>query len=214
MGMRYRLPASKRLRLLTGSGSVSVIAEERDDIEVEPPDRHSQLKDEVLEIHSKSGSVRVRCPVGTRISVGVISGSVRLEGTFGSVKVSAISGSIHVDSATGDVDIRSVSGSLSVGRCGGECTLNTKSGRISVGHVEKAIHAATISGTVELSTAGQGDVEVRTISGGVTVRVSQGRHPHPKFRTLSGRIRCDCPEGDDFDIKATTLSGSIEITGT
>ena len=212
MGMRYRLPESGRLKLLTGSGSIHVIAEDRDDVEIDQPRAHVEVKDHVLEVHSKSGSVAARCPTGTRVSVGVISGSVRLEGTFGSVKVSAISGSIHADEVRGDVDVRSVSGSLSVESCGGDCSLNTKSGRITVGHVGQGLSAATISGTIEAGIAGQGAVEVKSISGSVSLQVPEDRHPRARFRTLSGRVRCDCPQGEDFDLKVTTLSGSIEIT--
>ena len=212
--MRYRLPESGRLKLLSGSGSIHVIAEDRDDVEIDQPRAHVEDKDHALEVHSKSGSVTARCPTGTRVYVGVISGSVRLEGTFASVKVSAISGSIHVGSVRGDVDVRSVSGSLSVESCGGDCCLNTKSGRITVGHVEKGLQAATISGTIEAGTAGQGAVEVKSISGSVSLQVPEGRNPRVKFRTLSGRVRCDCPAGEDFELRVTTLSGSIEITKT
>src|SRR3990172_3555713 len=201
MGIRYRLPEGGRLGLLGGSGSIRVIAEDRDDVEVDQPNSHAEVKGEVLEVRSKSGSLTARCPTGTRVSVGAISGSVRLEGTFASVKVSAISGSVHVGSVRGDADVRSVSGSL-----------NTKSGRITVGHVEKGLQAATISGTIEVGTAGQGAVELKSISGSVSLQIPEGRHPHAKFRTLSGRVRCDCPQGEDFELKVTTLSGSIEIT--
>jgi DUF4097 and DUF4098 domain-containing protein YvlB len=162
--MRYRLPDGGRLKLMSGSGSIHVIAEDRDDVEIDQPRAHVDAKDHILEVRSKSGSVTARCPTGTRVYVGVISGSVRLEGTFASAKVSAISGSIHVDSVRGDVDVRSVSGSLSVESCGGNCCLNTKSGRITVGHVGKDLQAATISGTIEAGTGGEGTVEVKTIS--------------------------------------------------
>ena len=212
MGIRYKLPDGGRLRLLGGSGSIRVIAEDRDDVEVDQPNSHAEVKGEVLEVRSKSGSLTARCPTGTRVSVGAISGSVRLEGTFASVKVSAVSGSVHVGSVRGDADVRSVSGSLSIESCGGDCSLNTKSGRITVGHVEKGLQAATISGTIEVGTAGQGAVELKSISGSVSLQIPEGRYPHAKFRTLSGRVRCDCPQGEDFELKVTTLSGSIEIT--
>ncbi|MDO8616462.1 MAG: DUF4097 family beta strand repeat-containing protein [Dehalococcoidia bacterium] len=214
MGSRYRLPPGALLRIGTVSGSVRVIAEDRDDLEVEPPDRRVEIVDggRVAETRSRSGSLLVRCPTGTHVSVGAISGSISLEGHFGSAKVSTVSGHIQVDSVSGDVDVRSVSGHLSVNKCGGRCHLNTKSGHISVGQVAKEARASTISGSVELGTEGREDVHVRTISGRVVVRVAQGKHPHPRVRTLSGRVSCDCPQGSDFDIKASTLSGSVTIT--
>ena len=76
----------------------------------------------------------------------------------------------------------------------------------------RGLQAATISGTIEAGTAGQGAVEVKSISGSVSLQVPEGRNPRAKFRTLSGRVRCDCPQGEDFELKVTTLSGSIEIT--
>jgi DUF4097 and DUF4098 domain-containing protein YvlB len=207
----FRLPPGGKLKIATGSGSVRVVAEHRDDVEIEMPQGWTDLEDDVLKVKSKSGSITARCPEGLRVAVGVISGSVKLEGTFASAKVSAVSGSIDVGSVRGNVDVRSVSGSLSVLSCGGSCCLNTKSGRIKVGHVERDLQAATISGTIEAGTGGQGAVEVKTISGSVSLQVPKGCKPRTKFRTLSGRVRFDCPQGDDFDIKVTTLSGSIEI---
>ncbi len=216
MSIRFPLPAGAALRVLTASGRVTVTAEDRDDLEIDPPDRRVELKDggRTAEVRSRSGSLDIRCPRLTDISVGAISGHIQLIGEFGSVKVSAVSGHIEVDSAAGDLDVRSVSGHLTVNACRGRCQLNTKSGHITVGNVGGAARATTISGHVELGTSGQGEVELRTISGKVLVRVPPGRHPRAHLRSLSGRIRCDCPQGSDFDLKASTISGAIEVTPT
>jgi len=213
MSARHALPTGASLRVLSGSGEVVISAEERNDLEVDPP-RHVEFKNGgTVEIRSRSGSLNIRCPRMINISVGVISGHVRLEGEFGSVKVSAVSGSIEVDSAEGDLDVRSVSGHLTVKRCRGRCQLNTKSGHIRVEDVGGATQAATMSGRVEVGTRGQGDMELKTISGSVSVRVLESKYPRVKFRSLSGRLRCDCPQGTDFDLKASTISGSLEVTG-
>src|SRR3972149_2307966 len=123
MGIQHPIKPGAALRLLASSGEVIVTAEDRDDLDVEPPDRHVEMKDggRTAEVKSRSGGLRVRCPRGTNVSIGVISGHVQLAGQFGSVKVSAVSGHIEIDSASGDVDVRSVSGHLSVNTCGGRC---------------------------------------------------------------------------------------------
>jgi len=213
MGSRYKTRPGSKVRLHSASGELHVIAEEREDIEVDPPGRRVEYRDDdgVLDIRSKSSSLLVRVPTGTNVSVGAISGSVRLDGTFGSVKVSAVSGDVELDTALGDVDIRSVSGSLSVNSAAGECCLNSKSGRISIGRVGRLAKAATISGSVELTTDGAEDVEVKTISGHVSVSVPRGRLPRVRFRTLAGKLRCDCEQGDDFEVRAASVSGSVEI---
>src|SRR3990170_9001112 len=121
MGIQHPLQPGASLRLLTSPGEVVAPPEERDALDVEPPDRHVEMKDDgrTAEVKSRSGSLRVRCPRGTNVSIGAISGHIRLAGEFGSVKVSAVSGHIEIDSASGDVDVRSVSGHLSVNTCGG-----------------------------------------------------------------------------------------------
>ncbi len=213
MGNRYRVNPGTALRVASASGQVLITAEDREDFEVDPPERPVEFRDgdKVVEVKSKSSSLHIRVPVGTDVSVGAISGSVRMEGTFGSVKASAVSGKVEVDAAMGDVDIRSVSGHLSVQSAAGECCLNSKSGRISIGRVAKTAKAATISGSVELGTEGLEDVELKTISGHVTVNVPRDKYPRIRFRTLAGKLRCESAQGDDFEIRAASVSGSIDI---
>lgn len=214
MGALYRIPAGAKVRIGTASGSVQVVAEDREDVDVDPPDRHVEPDEDgrILNIKSKSGAVRVRVPTGTNVSVGAMSGSVKLEGEFGNVKVSAMSGSVEVDRARGDVDIRSVSGSLTVARCDGNCNMNTKSGRVFAGWVGGEVKAATISGRVDVGTAGKDDVDIKAMSGTLSVRVAEGKAPRVRMRSLSGRVKCNCTQGDDFEIKGHTLSGNLEIT--
>ena len=45
MGSQYELPENGRIRVLSASGSVTVIAEERSDVEVEPANRSVELKE-------------------------------------------------------------------------------------------------------------------------------------------------------------------------
>lgn len=211
MGSRHAYPPGHRLDLASASGAITVIAEDRDDLEVDPPDRHVKLKEHKVQIHAMSSSLVVRCPRGIPVTAGTISGNIRLQGEFGSVKLGTVSGHIEVDSVS-DLDVRSVTGNLEAETCSGRCQMNTKSGKIIIGHVEKAIHASTISGTVEVGTSGQEEVEVKSVSGRVVIRVPEGRQPRLKTRTLSGRVNCECVQGSDFEVKASTVSGSIEVS--
>ena len=242
MGVQYDLPPDGRIRVLSASGSVTVIAEERPDVDVEPGQRGVELKEggrgrhrhrhgilghlrshehdegerqhrPVLEVKTKSGSVEVRCPIGTDVSVGAISGNVKLLGTFGSVKVSAVSGGIEIDNITGDLDARCVSGSISVARCAGRCDVSSKSGRVRVERVEGPTHASTISGGVEIGAAGSDEVELKMVSGGAKVTILGEKQPRVRFNSHRGKMHCDCKQGSDFDLKVRSISGSLEIKG-
>lgn len=267
MTARYDLPPGALLRLTTSSGDVTVIAEERPDIEA-PDDarvqthtgegsgderrsrRHRRPKKALrilhklargfvhgprerspaLEIRAPRGGSRnmeVRCPTGTHISIGTISGDVKLRGDFGSATVTTTSGDVSVDRAAA-LDARSVSGDLDVDCCSGLTRLNTKSGSIEAGetgpteattvsgrvrlrNTAGGVTVRTISGNVELATDGTEAVKARTVSGGITVKVPNERLPAARLRSLSGKINCDCPLGSDFPLEVTSVSGKIEV---
>jgi DUF4097 and DUF4098 domain-containing protein YvlB len=213
MGTKYQVPEGARLRVLTTSGKITVTGEDRGDIEIDPPERRIDTVEDgrVLETRSKSASLDLKVPAGMNVSVGTISGSVRLCGKLGSVRVSTVSGKVEVENATGDADIRSISGSIDVDDCGGACRANTKSGSIELGHVAGAVNAHTMSGSIDVGTAGKDDVEVKTISGKVGVAVDPGRAPSLRFRSVAGKAKCDCEQGTDFEIRAASISGSIEV---
>jgi DUF4097 and DUF4098 domain-containing protein YvlB len=164
-------------------------------------------------VKSKSGLIEVRCPIGTDVSVGAMSGTVKLIGTFGSLKVSSVSGGIEIDAANGNIDARAVSGSVHIKHCRGTCDVSSKSGSVRIEHVEGSTHASTISGGVEIGTAGGQDVELKLVSGGAKVKVLSGKQPRIRFRSLSGKLNCECTQGSDFDLKVKTISGSLEVTG-
>jgi hypothetical protein len=217
MSIRFDMPPGAALRIITGSGDVTLTAEDRQDLEIDAGGRSVQprTKDRgrtvvVRAARLLSVDLHIRCPLDTDVSVGSISADVRLAGSLGSVKVTTVSGQVQVDAAA-DVDVRSVSGDLSVANCRGRCRLNTRSGRITARTAAGPTHASTISGDVQLQTSGQGDMAVRTVSGEVTIEVPHGKQPRARLRSLTGRVHCDCPQGTDFDLQCTTVSGRVEV---
>ncbi|MCH8813467.1 MAG: DUF4097 family beta strand repeat protein [Chloroflexi bacterium] len=213
MGSRHELPKGARLRVLTISGRVNVIAEERNDLEVDPPDKRVKLDgDHVAELKSRSSNLTIRCPIGTNVSIGTVSGHVKLEGSLGSIKISTISSGVELDTSSGDIDIRTISGSINVARCGGSCKLGSKSGSIRVGGVGGDVRASTISGSLDVETLGRGEVSLKAVSGSMRVRIPHGKRPRVRMKTLSGSVKCDCEQGSDFEIKGGSISGSLHVT--
>ena len=192
---------------------------------------HGQRRGPALEIGSRKGGsddLEVRCPIGTEVSVGTLSGDIRLEGELGHVRAATASGDITADRVA-SLDARSISGDLEVEACPERCRLSTKSGHIEVGSAGSAeadtvsgrirldstagpVKVRTVSGNVELGTAGADPVSVRSVSGGINVRVQRDRRPEARLRSVSGKVRCDCPEGTDFPLEVMTVSGKIEVS--
>jgi DUF4097 and DUF4098 domain-containing protein YvlB len=213
MPNRFPIPEGARLKVLTVSARVRITAEDRSDVQMDPPDRYIENEDggRVMLTKSKSTNLDIRVPTGMNVSVGSVSGHIELVGRFGQVKVSSVSGHVTIGDTNGDADIRSISGHIDVGDCGGRCRANTKSGHIITRHVNADLRGHTMSGNVEVGVGGHGDVEVKSISGRIVVKVDPGRRPHIRAKTLSGRVRREVEQGDDFEIKASSISGSVEV---
>lgn len=227
-------PGTAELRLTTTSGRVTVTAEERGDVAIEsgaPSDGRIETDATGLvalkSARGGSAALEVRCPAGSDVVVGTVSGKVDLQGQFGRVHVTTISSSIEIDRAE-EIDVRSVSGSIEIGRCSRGCRVHTKSGRATLGSAgdtqmstisgrirldaaQGDVRANTVSGKVEVGMEAAGDVAVKTMSGAVSVQVPDGVRPSARLRSLSSHPRCDCEEGTDCEITVQSLSGKIEV---
>lgn len=228
------IPGHAELHVTTRSGRVTITAEERSDVVIESgaPSRDSIEVDATGRItltsaNKGTSALDVRCPTGSDVGAGTITGTVELQGQFGAVRVTTVSASVTVDGAE-SLDVRSMTGSIDVRNCSGRCRIQTKSGRaecasagdILVSTMSGGIHVTnvggsakvqTASGSVELSVAGKGGVTVETMSGAVRVAVPRGVRPNARLRSLTGRPRCDCEEGNDLDIDVRSMSGKIEV---
>lgn len=228
------VPGPAELHLTTRSGRVTVIAEGRDDVLIEAgaPSRDRIEVDPTGRIaltsanHGSAG-LEVRCPVGSDLAIGTLSGSVELRGQVGRARVTTMSGSIKVESAE-ELDVRTFSGTIEIARCSGRCLLRTKSGRavcisardarvstvsgqIRLEETTGSVRAQSVSGTIEVGTQRDGDVAIQTISGAVKVEVPKGIRPMALLRSMSGRPRCDCEQGSDCRIAVQSISGRIEV---
>jgi hypothetical protein len=232
--LTIEIPGHAELHVTTRSGRATVIAEERSDVLVETgaPSEQDVERDATGRISfasARSGSTNLllRCPTGTDIVVGSLSGHVELTGRFGDVRVTTLSGNIAIDQAD-SIDVRSMSGNLEVSSCSGQCRLQTKSGRAVIGSTDDAhvstisgliqlddtsgkVRAQSVSGRIEVGTKDNGDVAVQTMSGSVKVAVPSGVRPEMRLRSMTGRPKTKCEEGTDCRIAIRSLSGSIEV---
>jgi len=222
-------PTPTRVHISTRSGKVHVFAADGVDLTVDGGTMEARADGsiEVRRAHD-ARMIELRCPTGTDVTVGTMSGSVETAGALGGVHVVTMSGKIHIERAT-SVDVRTRSGLVEVGACSGECRVVATSAKVRVGSAARASVAAvsglvaleavgnaevkTVSGKVLLGTTGSGRVSVKSISGTVEIVVPREIHPATRLRSISGRVECECPVGVDGEIAVKTVSGAIRVSG-
>jgi DUF4097 and DUF4098 domain-containing protein YvlB len=185
MGSQYELPENGRIRVLSASGSVTVIAEDRSDVDVEPANRGVELKE--------SGRHRHRHRHGHSVFDHFRKGGQKR-------------GSEPTESQGRPVlEVKSKSGAIEV-RCpiGTDVSVGAMSGTVKLIGTFGSLKISTVSGGIDIDTA-TGNIDARCVSGSVHIQSCGGR---ADVSSKSGRVRIDHVDGS---VHASTISGGVEI---
>lgn len=172
------------VRIAATTHALTVVAEERDDIDVHG-DASSHLDGDVLTLEAH-GRLLVHVPTGTSLVIGTTSGRIGVRGAVGSCSISTESGRVAVEHAR-RLDVRS------------------GSGRVEVGVVEEGCRVHVLSGRIQVRSCA--DADVSTEKG--RIQLADARGP-VRAHCVSGRIEIDL--GAAHDVDASTVSGRIEVT--
>lgn len=205
-----------------------IIVEQRGDEIVIEPDGPSRG-------WRSSVDLTVRVGVPPRLFGRLVASDLHVTVPLRELTVDSASGDISTAAVGGDVTIRSASGDVRIGDVTGALEVTTASGDVRVGSVDGTVIARTASGDVRVDAAtgevtgksASGDVsivrftgdalDIKSLSGEVTVGVTAGRTFEIDFQTLSGEVRTDfpvsdsTPSGPSARLSAKTISGDIEI---
>ena len=211
------------VRITASSGRITVRAEARNDVEI----LRGRTGDDANDVRGGSDGVDLVVPAGTDLAVGTSSGRITLVGPLGRVSATTRSGKIEIEECA-ELDARTTSASVKVGRVHGDARVKTASGGITLGDVAGAMRASTVSSQIEVRAGGP--TEVRTVSGSVTLVVTEprdvaagsvsgsvriavpaGSHPATALRSMSGSRSVEPDVGTDFEVKARSASGSLAV---
>jgi hypothetical protein len=141
--------------------------------------------------------ISVAVPVGTRLDLDLVSGSVIVTGIGGAADVDVTSGYVTLMGLGGPVSARVLSGSVEVLGASGDLTVETVSGEVIIADSSAGrVDASTVSGaiTCDLDNPRDSAIRLGTISGNVTVRIREDSDLTVRLRTTSGRITSAFPQ--------------------
>jgi DUF4097 and DUF4098 domain-containing protein YvlB len=154
-----------------------------------------------------SGAQTIRGVRGP-VKVQAASGSIRVEKIDRDAQLTTASGSVSASDVGDDVRISTASGSVSVSNTKGDVRVNALAGVIQVVRPGGRVEAETASGAVEIQGASN-DVKAHAASGRVTVQGNPGANSYWELKTVSGGVHLRVPATANFHLSAQAVSGEI-----
>lgn len=138
----------------------------------------------------------VRAPAGVHVRLGSGNGALTIEAVGGDVVARTGNGRTRVLGTSGTVEVHSGNGAIEIARATGRVRAHTGSGRIDVRTARGPISASSGNGRILVdldSLEGDGDLEFRTGSGHIELRLPTGLNADLVTRLGNGRVESDFP---------------------
>jgi hypothetical protein len=212
----------------TQTGTVEMVAEERDSIVVEvtpvsgsggaqeaAEKTRVELDGDTLVIQTpgsdswtwrRSHKLRIvaRVPLGSALTGRSAAADVRAAGVWSAVELETASSDVDLAEITGDADVRAASGDITIHRVGGALRAKSASGDVNIGDVTGDVNMETASGDLRLRFGG-GSLRASTASG--DIQVGRLREGQAQLKSASGDIQVGVAAGTGGWMDLNTMSG-------
>ena len=183
--------------------------------------------------------LRVTCPKGTALDVRSKSADLQARGDYGIVDfktasgdmyvdrssdayAKTASGDVHLDEVSGSLDVKTVSGDVHVATVGRDANVQAVSGDVHIRSSDGSVNANTVSGDQKYDAVMRGRVELRAVSGDISVGIRRGSRVFIDANTVSGSTSSEfeladtpsAPPAQDaplVEIFAKTVSGDVRL---
>jgi hypothetical protein len=137
---------------------------------------------------NRSAKVFIETPSGTHLEIAGASADMSLAGSLGDVRIRTASGDVRADEVQ-SLDVGTASGDVKVDRVVGRLAVSTASGDVAVQRCAGDIDVGTASGDVRIGRYDGDAVNVKVISGDISLGLPPGIRVEPDISTLSGRTK-------------------------
>jgi len=231
---KYRIGRDGRFTLSNISGDIAVTAGSGDEVSIDAIKRtrgdRGRLADIRIEVNNAGNRVDVRTdyprigntnvsvdytvtvPAGTAIDLHSVSGTIKVSGVRGAVRMETISGGVTASdtpnvelakTVSGDVSLSGIStdGNLSAGSVSGSITAK--------GLKARRVELSSVSGDITLSDVNAASVQSKSVSGSFEYSGTIAKSGDYDVNVHSGTIRFVLNNPSGFYLNADSFSGSI-----
>jgi DUF4097 and DUF4098 domain-containing protein YvlB len=200
--VRIEVPAGSDVKVFAGSADVEITGS-INTADLASSSGDSSTDDVAADAVAKSAS--------GDITVGAVGGDLRVHTASGGLRCSSVAGSVVFVTSSGDLEVGAVANKVEV---------KATSGNVRLGELSHGARIANVSGDVRVLTLGEGSLQIRSVSGDVSVGVAKGVHLHVDVETMSGLVHSDIPLDDgpgpgssdnQVDLSVRSVSGNVEI---
>src|ERR1700674_11732 len=163
--------------------------------------------DTEVNVTAASGAQTIRGVRGP-VKVNAASGAIRVEKIDLDAQLTTASGSISATDIGNDVRVSTASGSVSISDAKGDVRVNALAGVIRVAKPGGRVEADTMSGAVEIQGAAN-NVKSHAASGRVSIQGNPGVDSYWELKTVSGGVQLKVPTTANFHLSAEAVSGEI-----
>ncbi len=163
-----------------------------------------------IEVSSVSGNT-IAVDVTKSVTATSVSGNVEVERVGATVIAESVSGNVAISDCGSDLDVASTSGNVRVVNVKGAVSAETVSGDIDlrgvalgvdaesisgsiwIENLDGDVTAATTSGDIDIASKTDGDIDLESLSGSVSLAVVPGSFGRVTLAANSGDIETDIP---------------------
>jgi len=154
-----------------------------------------------------SGAQTIRNVTGP-VTVRAASGSIRLEKIERDAELTTASGTISASNVGNDLHVSTASGNVNISNVKGDVRANAVSGVIRIANPGARVDTSDTSGEIEIQGASN-DVKAHAISGLVSVQGNPSAGSYWDLKTVSGGVQLRVPPTANFHFSAEAASGEI-----
>jgi DUF4097 and DUF4098 domain-containing protein YvlB len=154
----------------------------------------------------------VTTPANTRLTIGSVSGSIKVSDIKGELSANSISGAVHIGNAGRIAAAKSISGDVEIvdTQTDGAVEAQSISGSVLLRKLNaRRIDIGSVSGSIVIQDVQCDRVEAHSVSGDVEFAGALAKGGRYELNSHSGDVRMAIAGGTGFEIEANSFSGSV-----